>query len=55
MVLLFARGGGGVYYYDSNIRQHMEKPWRQLEDIIWETTYARQLRGHIYLGEVEDN
>ena len=29
----------------------MEKPWRQLEDSIWETAYARQLRGHIYLGE----
>ena len=29
----------------------MEKPWRQLEDSIWETTYARQLRGHIYLEE----
>ena len=32
-------------------RQHMEEPWRQSEDSIWETTYARQLRGHIYLGE----
>ena len=29
----------------------MEKPWRQLEDSIWETTYARKLRGHIYLEE----
>ena len=29
----------------------MEKPWRKLDDSIWETTYARQLRGHIYLGE----
>ena len=29
----------------------MEKPWRKLEDSTWETTYARQLRGHIYLGE----
>ena len=32
-------------------RQHMEKPWRKLDDSIRETTYARQLRGHIYLGE----
>ena len=32
-------------------RQHMEKPWRQLEDSILGTTSRRQLRGHIYLGE----